>query len=157
MNRVRSQLQLYLRAVSPRYRGSWTARAQYLHRPVCREERVENLLLDVGWDACTIVANADFYPVACYCLQPRFKAIAGRLCALGCGVKSVRDQVQKHPSNFLRVNIRNSDRRIQIAFQRDVETLFLSAGSMLGEVEALVRTENLIRVDDVTESLKLVE
>src|SRR5690348_11466955 len=31
-----------------------------LARRLCREERVENLLLDVRRDACTVVANADF-------------------------------------------------------------------------------------------------
>src|SRR5262249_53181154 len=92
-------------------------------------------------NARTIVADTHFDLVAeisCYRLQPRFKAVAGRTCALGCGVKPVRDQVQKRPGDLLRVDVRNADRRIEIALQRDLETLFSCAGSMVGEVEALV-------------------
>src|SRR6516164_7208379 len=108
---------------------------------LCREEWVENLLLDVRRDARTIVADADFDPVAeisCDRRQLRFKAIARLPCALACGVKPVRDQVQKHPGDLLRVDVGSPDCRIEIALQRDVEALFLCTGSMVGEVEALV-------------------
>ena len=66
----------------------------------CRKEWIENLLLDVGRDARTVVPDADFDPVAevsCHCFQLRLKAIADRPCTLGCGVKPVRDQVQLPP------------------------------------------------------------
>jgi len=106
-----------------------------------REERIENLLLDVRRNARPIVADADFNPVAqisCDRLQPRFKAPAGGGSALGCGVKPVRDQVQQDPRDLLRVDVGNSDGGIEIALERDVETLFLCAGAMVGKVEALV-------------------
>src|SRR6516162_11747194 len=105
------------------------------------EKRVENLIPDFRWNARTIVADADLYlfaEISCHYLQLGFEAIAGCHGALGCRVKSVRDQVQEYPGDLLRVNIRNSGRRIEIALQRDVETLLLCAGSMVGEVQTLV-------------------
>ena len=64
--------------------GTFTSR-------LCRKKRVENLLADIERDARTIVADADFDPVAeisCCGPQLRLKAIAGSLGALGCSVKS---------------------------------------------------------------------
>src|SRR5215471_1563901 len=87
---------------------------------LCREERVENLLPDVRRNARTIVTDSDFDPVAeisCDRLQLRFKAVARYRCALGRGVKTVRDQVQEHPGDLLRVDVGNPDRRIEIALQ----------------------------------------
>src|SRR3974390_1099540 len=112
-----------------------------------REERVENLLLDLGRDTRAIVADADFdsgAEISCYRLQLRFKAIAGCHRALGCGVKPIRDQVQKRTGDLLRVNVRDPG-LIEIALQGDIEIPSLSAGTVRGKVQALL--DNAIDLD----------
>ena len=55
---------------------------------------------------------------------------------LGCGVKPIRDQVQKRPRDFLRVNVRRTG-MIEIALQGDVEIPSLRARPVIGKVQAL--------------------
>src|SRR5215831_10764937 len=70
------------------------------------EERVEYLFFYFRWNTCAVIPNPDFHMIAKASSrghQGWFIAVAISLgSTLGCRIKAVRDQVQKHPGNILR-------------------------------------------------------
>ena len=66
---------------------------------------LNNLVLDIGWNARAVVPYSDFDPIS-ETFGPsnksRFKAVAAKLrLALGSCVEAVRDQVEEDPSDLL--------------------------------------------------------
>src|SRR5262249_46335082 len=86
-----------------------------------REEGVEYLLSDLRWNPGTVIADCDFdlfADVFRCCRKRRLVVAAVRLrFALGSGVKSVRDQVEQNPSDFLREDVDLASRRIERSLQ----------------------------------------
>ena len=108
----------------------------------CREERIEHLLLHLGWNAGAIVANPDFHAVAKVLgggSQGRLVVAAiGFRFALGRRIEAVRDKVQQRPCDVLREHVGFTSGGIQRSFQGDVEALLLGPRPVIGEVEAFL-------------------
>ena len=106
------------------------------------EERLEQLVPDVGRNAGAVVAHADFHRVAELAsgdLQRRLEPGASAVPrALVGRVEPVAEQVQQHPRHVLRVDLDRRDAVAEIAFQRDVEALILRARAVIGEVQRLI-------------------
>src|SRR5262249_40351236 len=104
------------------------------------EERVEYLFFYVRWDAGAVIPNPDFYAIAkasCRGHQGWFIAIVFSLGSTpGCRIKAVRDQVQKHPRDILRKYVGLPSGRVERLLHGDVEALFLSSSTVIGEIEA---------------------
>src|SRR6516165_946989 len=122
--------------------GDRQAKASTLASRFCCEEGVEHLFPYFGRNAEAIVANPDLNLVAkvlCRRRKGRLIAIAlVLLFALARGIKAVRYQVQESPSDLLRVHIDLTGRRIKRPLHIDLEVLSLGAGTMIGEIEALL-------------------
>src|SRR6516165_5320415 len=91
-----------------------------------REEWLKQLVPDFGRDAGAVVAHPDLDRLAQIAgrhLEGRaIASLAVAACALGGGVEAVAEQVQEHAGHLLRRQLDRCDSRIEIAFQRDVET-----------------------------------
>src|ERR1700730_6951828 len=106
-----------------------------------REERLEQLVLDLRDYAGAVVADADFDCIAeisCRYLQHRLKAGLIAPAAFGGGVETVAEQVETDPSDVLRDESDRGNAPPEIAFERDVEALILGAGTMVGEVQCFL-------------------
>src|SRR5262245_37235951 len=102
------------------------------------EEWVEDLFFYFRWDARAVIPNPDFHTVAkasCRSHQGWFIAISlgSTLC---CRIKAIRDQVQKHPRDILRKYVGLPSGRVERPLHDDVEALFLSSCTVIGEIEA---------------------
>ena len=53
-------------------------------------------------------------------------------------VEAVAEEVQEDPRHVLRVDLDRRDAVAEIPFQRDIETLILCAGAVVGEVQRLI-------------------
>src|SRR5882762_11632515 len=106
------------------------------------EERIEYLFPYLGRDACAVVADADFYPVAeasCRRTQRRFEGLV--VCfglALGSSVEAVGDQVEQCTGNFLRIHFCRTRVRVEVALERDAETRLFCPRAVIGEIEAFL-------------------
>src|SRR5271156_6143684 len=113
------------------------------------EERIENLRLDVGRNASAVVANLDLHAIAQIpgrSGERRFEVrIAALSLALGARVKAIRDQIQQHSVEFLRIEIDLAYAGIEIFHEGDVEARLLGAGAVISEIEALL--EQRVEVD----------
>ena len=90
-----------------------------------RKERIEHLFLHFGGDAGAVVVNANFHG-ASQILRRRaeYRLKAGIIVlglALGRGIKSVRDQVEKGTSDFLRKRFDCTGAWVEVALQGDIE------------------------------------
>ena len=107
-----------------------------------REERLEQLVAQLGANAGAVVAHRDLDRIAEVPrrhLEGRLELRIGRrLAPLVRGVEAVAEQVEKHPRHILRHQLDGRDRRAEIALQRDVEILVLGARAVIGEVERLL-------------------
>ena len=54
------------------------------------------------------------------------------------GIEPIAEQVQEHPRYILRVHFDRRDPVAEVSFQRDIETLILGAGAVIGEVQRLI-------------------
>src|SRR5262249_49827793 len=96
----------------------------FAHR-LCREEGIEDLLFQLLRDAGTIVANPDLHLVTQASRtrrQGRLEIITGRFLALARRVEAIRDQIEQHPRDLLRIEVDRSGVRVKIALERNVET-----------------------------------
>src|SRR5262245_14625076 len=104
------------------------------------EERVEDLFFYFRWDTRAVIPNPDFHTIAetlCRGHKGWFIAIANSLgSTLCCRIKAVRDQVQKHPRDILRKYVGLPSGRVERPLHGDVEALFLSSRTVIGEIEA---------------------
>src|SRR5262245_40437916 len=114
------------------------------------EERVEHLFFYFRWNTRAVIPNPDFHTIAeasCRGHQGWFMAIAISLGSTLCRrIKTVRDQVQKHPRKILRKYVGLPSVRIEYPLHGDIEALFLSSCTVIGEVEAIL--DESIDVDD---------
>src|SRR6267154_3888312 len=81
------------------------------------EEGVEHFLLHFQWDTRAIVADPDFHLGAEAFgggAQRRIEAVLAGLLALARGVEAVRNQVEEHPRDLLRVKIDHAGSRIEL-------------------------------------------
>src|SRR6202008_2994151 len=103
-----------------------------------RKEWVEHPLFDLRRDAGPVVANSDFDPIAqifgdCGRSGLVVAAILFRL-TLRRGVEAVRNKVEKNARDLLREQINLAGSRIKGLFESDVEALFFSARTVVGEI-----------------------
>src|SRR5262249_45652554 len=116
--------------------------ASALSSGFCCEEGIENLLPHLTWNAVAVVANPDLNFVAkvlCHRHYGWLIAIAAVLLfALGRRVEAVRNQVQESPCDLLGEDIDFARSGIKRPLHRNLEALFLGAGTMIGEIEALL-------------------
>src|SRR5262247_3956972 len=81
------------------------------------EERVEYLFFDFRWNTRAVIPNPDFHTIAKASRrghQGWFIAIANSSgFAFCCRIKTVRDQVQKHPRDVLRRDVGLASSRIK--------------------------------------------
>jgi hypothetical protein len=109
---------------------------------LCRKERIEHLLLHLGWNAGAVVANPDFDAVTQVLGRGSHGGLVAasirfRLTLRGC-VEPVRDQIEQRPRNLLREQIDLASRRVKGPFQGDREALLLGPCPVIGEIEALI-------------------
>ena len=106
-----------------------------------REKRVEHLLPDFGRYARAIVPDPDLDLIA---EVPRCRKEGGLirsrcpLFPLHCRVEAVRDQIEEHPGDLLRQQLKLACGRIKRPLDGDVEALLLGSRPVIGEVEALL-------------------
>src|SRR4029450_12092192 len=104
------------------------------------EERVEHLLFYFRWNTRAVIPNPDFHRIAkasCRGHQGWFIAIAISLgSTLCCRIKTVRDQIEKHPRDILRKYVGLPSGPVELLLQGDVEALFLSSCTVIGKIEA---------------------
>src|SRR5262245_60811760 len=104
------------------------------------EERVEHLFFYFRWNTGAVIPNPDFHTIAkasCRGHKGWFIAITISVgFTLCCRIKAVRDQVQKHPRDILRKYVGLASGRVERPRHGDVEALFLSACTVIGEIEA---------------------
>src|SRR6516165_10552031 len=107
-----------------------------------REEGIEHLFLHLRRNADAVVANRDLYAIAEALRrrrESRLIAIATILLfAFGRRIEAVGDQVQESPRDLLRKYIDLTGGRIEGPLHIDVEALLLGAGTMIGEIKALL-------------------
>src|SRR5262249_17506626 len=109
---------------------------------VRREEGIEHLLFHFRWNTGAVVANPDFHAIAKALGRGSegghvIAAIRFRL-ALGRCIEAVRDQIQKHPCDVLRVKVGLACRWIERPLQRDVKALSLAPRPVPGEIDAFL-------------------
>src|SRR5512132_1859315 len=106
------------------------------------KERVEYLFFNFRWNTRAVIPNSDFHTIAkasCRGHQGWFIAIAISVgSTLCCRIKAVRDQVQKHPRDILRKYVRLASGRVERPLHGNVEALFLSSCTVIGEIEAFL-------------------
>src|SRR5258707_8743040 len=105
------------------------------------EKGIKHLLLYFQRDPGAVVAYPDLHPVTeafCGRAQRRLKTLLACFLALGGGGKTVRNHVEEHPRNFLRVEVDQAGVRIEVALQRDIEPGFLRARAVIGQIEAFL-------------------
>jgi hypothetical protein len=101
----------------------------------CREERIEHLVLHLGRDTRSIVADADFHTVG---KAPgagqkrRLEALTGHAYALRRRVKPVGDHVEQRPRDLLRVQLDLAGAGVEVTFERDLEVRTFGARSVIG-------------------------
>ena len=109
---------------------------------LCRKERVKQLLLDLGRNAGAVVTNPDFNAIAevLGCRSKRRLVVASIRFGLTLRrrVEAVGDQVKQRPRNLLREQISLTGGRVKGPLQGDSEALLLGAGTMIGQIEALL-------------------
>src|SRR5262249_40000874 len=107
-----------------------------------REKGIEHLLLYLGRNARSVIANRDLNFVAkvlCRGSEGWLIAFAGGLLlTLSRGIKAVGNKVQKCSRDLLRVHIDLIGSRIKGPLHIDLEALIFGAGTMIGEIEALL-------------------
>ena len=64
--------------------------------------------------------------------------LGARGLAPGRGVEAVRDEVQEHARDLLRVHLGLPGLRVEMLLERDVEAGFLGPSAVVGEVQALL-------------------
>src|SRR5262249_5213182 len=106
------------------------------------EEWVEHLFLYFGWNTRAVIPDPDFHSIpkaSCRGHQGWFIVIAISLGpTLCCRIKTIRDQVQKHPRKILRKYVGLPSSRVECPLHGDVEALFLSSCTVIGEIEAFL-------------------
>ena len=84
------------------------AKAGALAGRLGREERLEQLVLDLGWNAGAVVANADFHRIAEIArrhFQGRLEIrVASFTLAFGGRIKAIAEKVETDPGDVLRDN-----------------------------------------------------
>ena len=109
---------------------------------LCREERVEHLLLHLGRYAGAVVAYPDFDAVAEVLGRGSKRwLIVASIClgfALRGRVEAVGDQVEQRPCDLLREQIDLTGGRVKGPLQGDIEALLLGPRPVIGEIEALI-------------------
>ena len=89
-----------------------------LARRLGGEEGIEHFLLHFQRDTRAVVADPDFHLVAealCRGAQRRLEALLAGLLALVRGIEAVRNQVEEHPRDLLRIKIDHAGRGIEVA------------------------------------------
>src|SRR3981189_960627 len=105
------------------------------------EEWVEHLLSHLWRNACAVVANSDFDAATEVSRRGgkrrliTIEAIFGL--AFHCRIETVRDEVEQHARDLQRQQFGFAGGGIEILLQPDLKTLFLGAGAVVGELEAL--------------------
>src|SRR5581483_3215116 len=107
-----------------------------------REEGLEQLVADLSRDAGAVVAHLDLDRGAVVMRRdaedrPKPGLAIGAGALVG-GVEAVAEEVEEHPGDVLRHQLERFRRRVEIAFERDVEGLVLRPGAVIGEVQRLV-------------------
>jgi NHL repeat len=106
-----------------------------------RKERAEQLLLHLGRNAGAVVAYPDFDAVAKILSRGRERGLTVasiRFSLFRCRVKAVGDQVEQRPRNLLWEQIGLTGGRVKGPLQGDIEALLLGAGTVIGQIEALL-------------------
>ena len=105
-----------------------------------REKRIEHLVFHVGWYAGAVVAYPDLDAVTAVLrcgTQRRFIGVIVRqYLALRRRIEAVRNQVEKHPGDFLRESVSLAGGRIKGPLQGDIEAVLLGPGAVIGEIKA---------------------
>ena len=70
--------------------------------------------------------------------QGRLEALLAGLLALVRGIEAVRNQVEEHPGDFLRIQVDHAGVGIEVALERDVEAGFFGPRAVIGEIEAFL-------------------
>src|SRR5271165_5146986 len=113
------------------------------------EKRLEQFVPDVGRNPNAVVADADLdrvTEIARRHLQRRAEVRCDTVAlAFGRRVKAVCEQVEENAGDVLRDYFDRGNRRLEIAFERDVELLVLGAGAVIGKVERLL--DQIVEVD----------
>src|ERR1700730_10396912 len=109
---------------------------------LCGEERLKQLVLDLGRNADAVVADADFDRIS-EISRRHFQSglefrIASLLLALSGGVEAVADQVETDAGDVLGDEFDRGDSVSKISLQRDVEARILSTGTVVGEVQGFL-------------------
>ena len=97
-----------------------------------REERLKELVLDLGWYAGAVVTDADFNRIAEIprkYLQGRPEGRVSLLLALSGGIESIAEKIQTDTGNILGYDFDWGRRSGVIALQRDVEALILGVAA----------------------------
>ena len=116
------------------------AKSGALARGFGGEEGIEHFLLYFLWDPRPVVPDADFDPVSeifCGRAQRRLVTLFAGFLALGGCVKAIRNQIEKHPRDLLRVQIDHACIGVEVALQGDIEAGFLRSRTMIGKVETV--------------------
>src|SRR5262249_45269760 len=107
-----------------------------------REEGIEHLFPDLGRNAGAVVANRDLYAVAEAFRRSRESGLIAvaviLIFAFGRRIEAVGDQVQESPGDLLRKYIDSTGGRIEGPLHIDLEALLLGAGTVIGEIKALL-------------------
>src|SRR3954447_9710790 len=111
---------------------------------LCREEGLEQLVLDLGRNASAVVAHRDLDRVIRLTrrhLQGRAEgavaAVARALSHSG-GVEAVAEQVEEEAGDLLRRHLDWRQAGLKIALPGDVEACVLRPSAVIGEIERLV-------------------
>src|SRR5262245_44525600 len=104
------------------------------------EEWVEHLFFYFGWNTRAVVPNPDFHSIAKAAGRGRKGWFIATAISFGstlcCRIKAVRDQVQKHTREILGKYVNLPSGRVECPLHGDVEALFLSSRTVIGEIKA---------------------
>jgi hypothetical protein len=104
------------------------------------EEWVEYFVLDPFRDAGAVIANTDFdlvSEVLRHSRNPWLEAVTSFRFAFGCGIESVRYQIEQDSGELLRINVSHAGGGIKIAFQSDTEAGLFCSGAVMSEIQAV--------------------
>ena len=107
-----------------------------------REERLEELVLDLGGNAGAVVADANLDGIAEIAGRHRQGRAEIRSAVFappfGRGIEPITDQVDEHAAHLLRHQFDLSEIAVVVAVEGNIEALILGTGTVVGKVQGFL-------------------
>src|SRR4051794_3509567 len=117
------------------------AEAGALARRFSGEERVKHSGADLIRNTYAVVSNSDLHTIGIAArekFESRVESRSTGALPLVCCVEAVRDQIEEHPDELLRINLHRPDLGVEVLLHRDVKIRPFGARAVVCQVEAFL-------------------